>query len=170
MLLTTPDYPAIFRWEKVLDVVFVFDLIFLACLFHLFVEPQQNALSEQYAVVILLESHVVNTPIINREYLPVRFDLHFQLSTQVQPESIQDIMQPFFACAQHYNIIHVPKVVFHTQHLLCPMVEVGQIEVSQILTCEVAYWQSLCLTVTINNLIQQPQHLLIGNRVADNPL
>lgn len=83
MLLTTSDNPAIFRWEKVLNVVFVFDLIFLACLFQLFVESQQNALSEQYAVVILLETHVVNTPIINREYLPVRFDLHFQLSTQI---------------------------------------------------------------------------------------
>lgn len=50
------------------------------------------------------------------------------------------------------------------------MVEIGQVEVSQVLTCEVADRQSLFLTVTIYYLIQQPQHLLIGNRVADNPL
>lgn len=170
MLLATPDYPAIFRWEKVLDVVFVFDLVSLACLSQFLIEPQQYALSEQNAVVILLESHIVDTPIINRENLPVRLDLHFQLSTQVQPESIQHFMQPFLACTQHHNIIHVSKVVFHAQILLSPMVEVGQVEVSQILTCEVADWQSLCLTVAIYYLIQQPQHLLIGNRIADDPL
>lgn len=39
MLLTTPDYPAIFRWEKVLNIIFVFDLVFLLCLFQLFIEP-----------------------------------------------------------------------------------------------------------------------------------
>ena len=118
--------------------------------------------------MVLLESHIVYTPIINRENLPVRFDLHFQLSTQIEAEHIQDVVQPFLACTQHYNIIHVAEIVGDTQNLLYPMIEVGQVEVGQILTCEVAYWQSLCLTVTINYLIQQPQHLIIRNSIADD--
>ena len=49
------------------------------------------------------------------------------------------------------------------------MVEISQVEVSQVLTCEVADRQSLFLTVTIYYLIQQPQHLLIGNRISYQP-
>lgn len=168
MLLTTSNYPTIFRREEVLDVFFVFDLVLHACLFHFLVESHQYALPEQYTVVILLESHVVYTTIINREYLPILFDLQLQLSTQVQAEHIQDAVQLFLAFSKHHNVIHVSEIVGYSQVFLNPMIKVGQIEVGQILTCEVADRQSLFLTVTINYLIQQPQYLLIRYRYSDN--
>lgn len=45
MLIAALYYPSVFRWEQMLNVVFVFDYVFLLCLFKFLVKPQQNALS-----------------------------------------------------------------------------------------------------------------------------
>ena len=76
MLLITSDYPAILRRKQVLNIILITDLVLCLCLFQLLVESQQNPLSQEYSVMILFESNIVYTTIINWEYLPVRFDLH----------------------------------------------------------------------------------------------
>ena len=127
MLLITSDYPAIFRRKQVLNIILTLDVVFLPCLFQLLIEPQQDPLSQEYSVVILLEAYKVDPSIINWEYLPVMLDLHFQLSTQVKRKRIQHIVQSRLAPCQHHYIIHVPVVVFHAQILLNPVVEVCQV-------------------------------------------
>ena len=116
--------------------------------------------------MILLKAHIVYTTIIHWIDLPVRFNLQFQLSTQVESKLIQDLVQPFLAAIQYHNIIHIPVVVFQAQLLLCPVIKVCQVEISQVLACEIAYRQTFAFTVTVYYLIQQPQHLFICYRVA----
>lgn len=83
MFLRASDYPAIFRWKEVFERCFIFDLILTAHLVELCVEPFENTFAEQYSIMVGFETHIVNTPIIDWEYLPVGFDLYFQFSTQI---------------------------------------------------------------------------------------
>lgn len=81
MFLRASDYPAIFRRKEVFERCFIFDLILTFNLVEFGVKPFQNTFAEQYAVMVCLKSYIVNTTIIDWEYLPVRFDLHFQFSS-----------------------------------------------------------------------------------------
>lgn len=85
MFLRASDYPAVFRRKEVFYIVNVFDLVSLLHLVKFLIEPHKDALSEQDTVVILFETHIVNTTIIDREDLPVRFYLQFQFRCQVNP-------------------------------------------------------------------------------------
>lgn len=85
MFLRASDYPAVFRRKEVFYIVNVFDLVSLLHLVKFLIEPHKYALSEQDTVVILFETHIVNTTIIDREDLPVRFYLQFQFRCQVKP-------------------------------------------------------------------------------------
>lgn len=85
MLLTTPDNPPVFRREQVLYVGCISDRSVTGYAVGLFVELIQYALSEQHPEMVLLISYKINTSIVNREYLPIRFYLHFQLRCQNNP-------------------------------------------------------------------------------------
>lgn len=152
-----------------LKIIFVFNLVSFLGLAPLGIEPKQYALAEQYAVVVLLESHVINTPVIHRKYLPVVLYLQFQLGPNIQSNHIQEPMQPFLAAVQYHHIVHIPVVVFHSQILLDEVIQVGQVQVCQVLACEVSNGQSLIAAVAVNNRVQQPEHVRIGYGVADYP-
>ena len=169
MFLRTSDYPAILRRIEVLKIIFISDLVLILGLAPLGVEPQQNALAEQNTVVVLLESHVINTSRINRKYLPVRFNLQFQFRSHIQTNHIQEPVQSFLAAIQYHHIVHIPVVVFHAQNLLDEVIQVGQVQVRQVLACEVSDRQTLIAAVAVNNGVQQPEHIGIGNGVADYP-
>lgn len=169
MFLRTSDYPAILRRIEVLKIIFVFNLVFFLGLAPFGVEPHQYALAEQYAVVVLLEAHVINTSCINRKYLPVVLNLQFQFGTKIQSNHIQEPVQSFLAAVQYHHIVHIPVVVFHAQHFLDEVIQVGQVQVRQVLACEVSNRQALIAAVAVNNRVQQPEHIGIGNGVADYP-
>lgn len=169
MFLRASDYPAIFRAVEVLKIIFIRNEVLFPCLIPFFVEPQQNALSEQDAVVVLLESHVVNPSCINRKYLPVGLNLQFQFGSKIQSNHIHQPVQPLLAAVQYHHIVHIPVVVFHSQILLDEVIQVGQVQVRQVLACEVSNRQALIAAVAVNNRVQQPEHSGIGNRVTDYP-
>ena len=152
-----------------LKIIFVFNLVFFLGLAPFGVEPHQYALAEQYAVVVLLEAHVINTSCINRKYLPVVLNLQFQFGTKIQSNHIQEPVQSFLAAVQYHHIVHIPVVVFHAQHFLDEVIQVGQVQVRQVLACEVSNRQALIAAVAVNNRVQQPEHIGIGNGVADYP-
>ena len=49
--------------------------------------------------MVLFESHIINATSINREYLPVAFNLYFQFATQVKPHHVEYEMQCLFVSA-----------------------------------------------------------------------
>ena len=152
-----------------LKIIFVFNLVFFLGLAPFGVEPHQYALAEQYAVVVLFEAHVINTSCINRKYLPVVLNLQFQFGTKIKSNHIQEPVQSFLAAVQYHHIVHIPVVVFHAQHFLDEVIQVGQVQVRQVLACEVSDRQTLIAAVAVNNRVQQPEHIGIGNGVADYP-
>lgn len=127
MFLRTSDYPAILRRIEVLKIIFISDLVLILGFAPLGVEPQQNALAEQNTVVVLLESHVINTSRINRKYLPVVLNFQFQFSPGIQTNHIQNPVQSFLAAIQYHHIVHIPVVVFHAQDFLDKVIQVGQV-------------------------------------------
>lgn len=170
MFLRTSDYPAILRRIEVLKIIFIVKAVFLLGLAPLGIEPHQYALAEQYAVVVLLEPNVINTPRVHRKYLPIRFNLQFQLGSHIQTNHIQKPMQSSLAAIQYHHIVHIPVVVFHSQHFLDEVIQIGQVQVRQVLAREVSNGQSLIAAVAVNNRVQQPKHIGVGNRVTDYPL
>ena len=178
MFLRASDYPAIFRWKEVFYRCFVFDLILLSDFLELLIESGEYAFPQQDSIMVLLKAHKVNATIINWKDLPVRFYLYFKLRTKIKPYHIQYEMQCLFATAEKHHIIHIAEIVkahsklcchYLTQYLLNPVIEIRQIEVGKILACKVADWQTLFFTVTIYNLIQQPQQLTVSYTIAYDP-
>ena len=150
-----------------LEVILALNAVLVSRSNPFLVEPHQNALAEQYAVVVLLESHVVKPPCVHWKDLPVGLDLQFQLSSHIKPDGIQEPVQPLLTAVQYHYVIHIPVVVPNSQLLFQPVIHIGQVQVGQILAREVSDWQAFILAVAVNNSVQQPQHLGIGNGVAD---
>jgi hypothetical protein len=108
----------------VLKIILILDEVFFLHTVPFLVEPQQDALSEQYAVVVLPETNVVNASVIHREYLPVRFYLQLQLGACEQADHVQKPMQPFLAAIQHHHVIHIPIIILDAKHFFNEVVKV----------------------------------------------
>ena len=90
MLFRTSDYPAVFRRVEVLQITLILDALLIGRAIELLEEPHQYALPKKDAVMVLLEAYIVNPTHINGEYLPVWFDFHLQLRSEVEADNVED--------------------------------------------------------------------------------
>ena len=103
-------------------------------------------------------SNEINAPIVNRKYLVVAFDLQLQILGHVDPDIRQQLVEIFFTVGEDHQVISIPEVILYCFVLLHPVIEVGQIKISEVLTQVVPNWKAFG---AVDDLIQEPKKILV---------
>lgn len=98
--------------------------------------------------------------LIDREYLIVSFHLQLQVYGEVSVDLPAYIMQVGFITREDHHVIGIAEIILYTDSFLEPMIEITQVEISEILAEVIAdrdAWR------TVDDLVKEPKQIRVFN-------
>ena len=116
-----------------------------------------DALAKPSVAVPKDEADVINTTRIDWKNLIVALQFQIKVLVQVVVDLNEQAVQEGFVLMQEHHIVSVSEVIFYSDDLLNPMVEIREVEIGEILRQIIANRNAFC---AVYNLVEKPQGVL----------